>query len=145
MTAVRTTSATAVTEATSPRNATAQAVNASVLVPALNDERYIDRRVAAGPVSRAVALGLASRLGRGGSRKWGEQRLASDAEWELDTGVFAGVWERETLLEYGGWDERWVRNEDSEMAGRFLARGERLVCLASMGADYVPRDSLAGL
>jgi glycosyltransferase involved in cell wall biosynthesis len=246
MTAVPTTSATAVTEATSPRNATAQAVDASVLVPVFNEERYIERSVAAmrrqrfdgkleflfadggstdrtreildalaaedprirlfenprrsvssglnvafrhargrwvvrmdahteypdeyvslgvrrlrrggtrwvsgpqvpkgvGPVSRAVALALTSRLGRGGSRKWGEQRLSSDAEWELDTGVFAGVWERETLLEYGGWDERWVSNEDSEMAGRFLARGERLVCLASMGADYVPRDSLAGL
>jgi succinoglycan biosynthesis protein ExoA len=235
-----------VTEATSPRNATAQAVDASVLVPVLNEERYIERSVAAmrrqrfqgqleflfadggstdrtreildalaaedprirlfdnprrtvssglnvafrhargrwvvrmdahteypddyvslgvgrleqggtrwvsgpqvpkgvGPVSRAVALALASPLGRGGSRKWGEQRVASDAEWELDTGVFAGVWERETLLEYGGWDERWVCNEDSEMAARFLARGERLVCLASMAADYVPRDSFAGL
>ena len=28
-------------------------------------------------------------------------------EYELDaTGVFGGVWERATLLEYGGWDER---------------------------------------
>jgi GT2 family glycosyltransferase len=102
-----------------------------------------------GPVSRAVALALASRLGRGGSQKWGEERgeeqVANDVEWELDTGVFAGVWERETLLEYGGWDERWVVNEDSEMAARFLARGERLVCLASMAAEYVPRDSFAGL
>ena len=49
-------------------------------------------------------------------------------------GVFAGVWERETLLEYGGWDEGWARNQDSEMAGRFLARGERLICLPQMAA-----------
>jgi succinoglycan biosynthesis protein ExoA len=98
-----------------------------------------------GSVSRAVSLALASRLGRGGSRKWGERASASDGEWELDTGVFDGVWERETLLEYGGWDERWPRNEDSELAGRFFARGERLVCLAAMGADYVPRDSFRSL
>jgi GT2 family glycosyltransferase len=98
-----------------------------------------------GPVSRAVALALSSSLGRGGSRKWGESRAGGDAEFELDTGVFAGVWERATLLEYGGWDERWRCNEDSEMAGRFLARGENLICLSAMAADYVPRDSLAGL
>jgi succinoglycan biosynthesis protein ExoA len=98
-----------------------------------------------GPVSRAVALALSGAIGRGGSRKWGQTGAASGAEFELDTGVFAGVWERATLLEYGGWDERWPRNSDSEMAARFLARGERLVCLPAMGAQYVPRDKLAGL
>ncbi len=97
-----------------------------------------------GPVSRAVALALSGTTGRGGSRKWGTT-AREDAEFELDTGVFAGVWERATLLEYGGWDERWVCNEDSEMAARFLERGERLVCLPAMGAHYVPRDRLGGL
>lgn len=102
-------------------------------------------------VSRAVALALGGWLGRGGSRKWGstgDRQLRAGGqskEFELDTGVFAGVWERATLLEYGGWDERWPRNSDSEMAGRFLARGERLVCLRSMGAAYTPRGSLRGL
>jgi succinoglycan biosynthesis protein ExoA len=238
--------ATAVAEATSPGSATAQAVDCSVLVPVFNEERYIERSVAAmrrqrfpgrleflfaeggstdrtreildalarqdprirvlenpnrsvssglnvalrhargrwvirmdahteypddyvalgvrrleqggtrwvsgpqvpkgaGAVSRAVALALASRLGRGGSRKWGEQRIDPRDEWELDAGVFDGVWERSTLLEYGGWDERWPRNSDSEMAGRFLARGERLICISAMAAQYVPRDSLVGL
>lgn len=98
-----------------------------------------------GRVSRAVALALASKLGRGGSRKWGEQVQATDEEWELDAGVFAGVWERSTLLEYGGWDERWPRNSDSEMAGRFLERGERLICVSRMGAEYAPRNSLGSL
>ncbi|HLI60906.1 MAG TPA: glycosyltransferase [Solirubrobacteraceae bacterium] len=98
-----------------------------------------------GPVSRAVALALGGSLGRGGSRKWGVADRTEGAEYELDTGVFTGVWERATLLEYGGWDERWPRNSDSEMAARFLARGERLVCLPAMGGRYVPRDSLRGL
>jgi succinoglycan biosynthesis protein ExoA len=98
-----------------------------------------------GPVSRAVALALSGAIGRGGSRKWGHGELRDGPEFELDTGVFAGVWKRSTLLEYGGWDERWPRNSDSEMAARFLANGERLICLPSMGAEYVPRDSLSGL
>src|ERR1700733_7159640 len=44
-----------------------------------------------GAVSRAVALALSSSIGRGGSRKWGEPGSQSGAEFELDTGVFAGV------------------------------------------------------
>jgi succinoglycan biosynthesis protein ExoA len=98
-----------------------------------------------GPVSRAVAVALSASLGRGGSRKWADQSAGGGDELELDTGVFTGVWERATLLEYGGWDERWRVNEDSEMAARFLERGERLICVPAMGARYVPRDSLRGL
>lgn len=98
-----------------------------------------------GRVSRAVALALKTRLGRGGSQKWSDGSGPADYEFELDSGVFGGVWERSTLLEYGGWDEAWLRNQDSEMAGRFLARGERLVCLAGMAAWYSPRDSLSSL
>jgi hypothetical protein len=98
-----------------------------------------------GLVSRAVALALGSTLGRGASRKWGDERSGDRAEYELDSGVHAGVWERATLAEYGGWDERWVKNEDSELAGRFFAHDERLVCVPAMGSKYAPRDSLSGL
>jgi succinoglycan biosynthesis protein ExoA len=98
-----------------------------------------------GPVSRAVSLALGSKLGRGGSRKWGGRGLRRGDEYELDAGVFGGVWERATLLEYGGWDERSSPNEDSELAARFMARGERLMCVRAMAADYFPRDSLSGL
>ncbi len=97
------------------------------------------------PVSRAVTLALGTTAGRAASRKWATKGGSSEAEYELDSGVFTGVWSRKTLLEYGGWDERWSVNEDSEMAGRFLARGERLVCLPTMAAQYVPRDSLSRL
>lgn len=98
-----------------------------------------------GPVSRAVALALRTPLGRGGSRKWTAPRALSHREFELDAGVFAGVWAREALLAYGGWDEGWLRNQDSEMAGRFLAHGEKLICLTGMASEYTPRDSLASL
>jgi succinoglycan biosynthesis protein ExoA len=97
------------------------------------------------PVSRAVALALRTPLGRGGSRKWATAGSRADGEYELDSGVFAGVWERTTLLQYGGWDEGWARNQDAEMAGRFLARGERLICLPRMAARYTPRGSIRGV
>jgi succinoglycan biosynthesis protein ExoA len=95
-------------------------------------------------VSRAVATALHSPLGQGGSLKWhreGENRV----EYELDTGVFGGVWRRETLLEFGGWDDSWHKNEDSELAARFFERGERLICLPSMAAEWMPRGSLGSL
>jgi succinoglycan biosynthesis protein ExoA len=101
-----------------------------------------------GAVSRAVALAIGSPLGRGGSRKWRDEEPGgedSGEEWELDTGVFCGVWRRKRLLDIGGWDERWAVNEDSEMAARFLQRGERLICLAQMAGYYTPRDSLRSL
>jgi succinoglycan biosynthesis protein ExoA len=95
-------------------------------------------------VSRAFALAVGSPLGRGASRKWGVTEAAR-SEFPLDTGVFGGVWRRDTLLEYGGWDERWHANEDSELASRFLRRGELLICVPRMVANYTPRDSLGGL
>jgi succinoglycan biosynthesis protein ExoA len=91
----------------------------------------------AGDWSRRVALALGSPLGVGGSKKW-----ATDREIELDSGVFCGVWRRATLEQYGGWDEGWPVNQDSELAARFQADGRRLVCLPELAADYVPRDSL---
>lgn len=96
-------------------------------------------------MSRAVTLALGTPAGRAASRKWATREDSAEAEYELDSGVFTGVWSRKILLAYGGWDERWSVNEDSEMAGRFLAGGERLVCLPKMAAQYVPRDSLIRL
>jgi succinoglycan biosynthesis protein ExoA len=100
-----------------------------------------------GRVQRAFAAALQSPLGRGGSRRWAAGRVGGEVarEWELDSGVFTGVWRREKVLEIGGWDERWWRNQDSEMAARFLERGSRLICLAEMAARYLPRDSLRAL
>lgn len=95
-----------------------------------------------GVVSRAVARALDLPLGRGGSRKWAPD---GDTETDLDTGVFGGVWRRETLDELGGWDESWTVNEDAEMAGRVLSRGGRIVCVPAMAAQYAPRETFTGL
>lgn len=101
--------------------------------------------IGSGRVQRAFAAALRTPLGRGGSRRWGPAGEGQAAEWELDSGVFTGVWRREKVLEIGGWDERWWRNQDSEMAARFIERGSRLLCLSEMAARYLPRDSLLGL
>lgn len=97
--------------------------------------------------SSRVALALGTRLGVGGSSKWtpnGDGGSVGE-EFELDTGVFAGVWERETVTSLGGWDPEWPVNQDSEMAARVLARGGRIVCLPEMAAYYLPRDDLHAL
>jgi succinoglycan biosynthesis protein ExoA len=91
--------------------------------------------------SRAVALALGTRLGVGGSGKW----KSSSEEKQLDTGVFSGVWRRSTLERLGGWEPDWPVNEDSELASRYLAAGEQILGMRSMGARYVPRNSLRGL
>jgi succinoglycan biosynthesis protein ExoA len=96
-----------------------------------------------GSVSAAIAAALESPLGRGGGKRWG--RNGGGAEWELDTGVFCGVWRRQDLLAHCGWDEGWPRNQDSELAARFLAAGQRIVCVPAMAARYIPRDSFGAL
>jgi glycosyltransferase involved in cell wall biosynthesis len=95
-----------------------------------------------GPWSERVALALSSRLGVGGSHRFGAN---PGQESELDTGVFTGVWARETLAAFGGWDEGWPINQDSELAARMLMAGHRVVSLPEMAADYVPRNSLRRL
>jgi len=103
--------------------------------------------VGEGGWSRRVALALTSWIGRGGqSDKWpGAADGAADDEFPLTTSVFTGVWARDYVDQIGGWDEGWPVNQDSEMAARVLARGDRIVCRTDMGAVYVPRNTLWGL
>src|SRR3954454_1760615 len=90
----------------------------------------------------ALETGLASI----GSKRWGDRSAdAPDAEVELDTGVFTGVMPRDVLEAHGGWNGGWPINQDSELAARVLAAGQRIVQLPAMGASYVPRNSLKSL
>ncbi|MGI8728906.1 MAG: glycosyltransferase [Solirubrobacteraceae bacterium] len=91
--------------------------------------------------SRRVAAALGSRFGTGGSDKW----HVGDGEIELDSGVFGGVWRRDTLERLGGWDERWPVNHDSELAARYLRGDGRIVCMATLATRYIPRGSLRSL
>jgi succinoglycan biosynthesis protein ExoA len=96
-----------------------------------------------GKWSRRVALALESELATIGSKRFGSGE--EPAEVELDTGVFTGVWRRETVERFGGWAPGWPINQDSELAARMLAAGARIVQLPELGAEYVPRDSLKKL
>jgi glycosyltransferase involved in cell wall biosynthesis len=91
-----------------------------------------------------VALALNSRLATGGSNRW-DADLGSGGEAELGTGVFTGVWRRDVLNRYRGWDEGWPINQDSELAARFRRSADRIVSLPALGARYTPRDSVRKL
>jgi GT2 family glycosyltransferase len=90
--------------------------------------------------SRRVALALATTFGVG----QGRFRLGTDEEIEVDTG-FTGLWLRETLENQGGWDEEMRTDQDYELAVRLSEAGGRHVCLPSMAAEYMPRNSLKKL
>jgi succinoglycan biosynthesis protein ExoA len=91
--------------------------------------------------SRAVCRALVSPLGAGGSKKWRAEIAPEETEVELDTGLFAGVVRRATLQQLGPFEEAWVVNHDSEMAGRVLDANGRIVQIPAMGADYHPRNT----
>jgi len=95
--------------------------------------------------SRRVALALASPAATGGSGRWGSDVERQGGEVELSTGVFTGLWRRETLDRLGGWDEGWPINQDAELAARTIAGGGRIVALPELGAQYTPRNSLRAL
>ncbi len=98
------------------------------------------------PWSRRVALALGSPLATGGSNRWdSDVARSAGAEVELATGVFTGIWRRETLDRLGGWDEGWPINQDSELAARLLREGGRIVSLPELAAEYTPRSSLKRL
>ena len=99
---------------------------------------------AGGRWSERVALVLGSRLGVGASNRFGSGGAPAE-EVELDTGVFTGIWRRETLARHGGWDVGWPINQDSELASRMLSAGERIVSLQALAAQYVPRNSVRKL
>jgi glycosyltransferase involved in cell wall biosynthesis len=97
-----------------------------------------------GTWSRRVEMALETGLASIGSKRWGD-RDGSGEEIELDTGVFTGVMPRSVLEAHGGWNSGFPINQDSELAARVLAAGGRIVQLPSMGAGYVPRNSLKSL
>jgi succinoglycan biosynthesis protein ExoA len=90
--------------------------------------------------SRRIALALRTWLGTGGV----PFRTTLTEETDVDRG-FGGVWCRDALVAYGGWDEDSPVNEDSELSARIRGAGGRIVCIPEMAAHYVPRSSLRGL
>jgi succinoglycan biosynthesis protein ExoA len=90
--------------------------------------------------SSRVAMALSSPLGTGGAAF----RRQMTEEVEVDSG-FTGIWDRECLERYGGWDERWPVDQDYELAARMRADGCQILCIPEMAAEYIPRNSLKRL
>jgi succinoglycan biosynthesis protein ExoA len=95
----------------------------------------------AGPWARALAAALASRLGTGNPRP---RRAPSPGDGRVDVDGFAfGAWRADVLRDHGGWDERFLRNQDFELSHRLRRSGGRVVFDPAIWSTYHPRESYA--
>ena len=88
------------------------------------------------PMQRAVAAAFQSPLVSGGARS-----RELDYEGPADT-VYLGCWPRESLDQFGGFDESLVRNQDDEHNLRIAAAGGRIWQSALIRSSYRPRARL---
>ncbi len=116
---------------------------------ALNGERRPScvggwRRVAGrGPWGRATGAALGSRFGVGNPRLWREPS-ADDEPREVET-VALGCWSAAQLRAVGGWNERYVRNQDFELNHRLRRAGGVVVFHPRIWSVYKPRESPAAI
>jgi hypothetical protein len=96
-----------------------------------------------GPWGRATADALASRVGIGNARSW---RAPKAGQRRVDVETFPlGCWPTEALRSAGGWDERFLRNQDYELNYRLRKRGGRIVFDPEIWSYYRPRESWRAL
>ena len=102
------------------------------------------RRVAGrGPWGRATAAALASRFGVGNPRLWTSPRRGAQPV-EVDS-VALGAWSAADLRALGGWNERYLRNQDFELNHRLRRAGGRVVFDPGVWSVYRPRESPAAI
>jgi succinoglycan biosynthesis protein ExoA len=99
--------------------------------------------VGRGPWGRATAAALASRLGVGNPRLWRPPRDGEQPQ-DVDT-VALGCWHAAQLRALGGWDERYLRNQDFELNHRLRRAGGRVVFDPQIWSIYKPREAPAAL
>jgi succinoglycan biosynthesis protein ExoA len=96
-----------------------------------------------GPWGRALASALASRFGVGNPRP---RRPPREGEGRVDVDGFAfGSWPADILRAHGGWDERFLRNQDFELSYRLRRSGGRVVFDPAIWSVYRPRESLPAI
>jgi glycosyltransferase involved in cell wall biosynthesis len=95
--------------------------------------------VGVGPVGRAIALAMGSRLGAGTA-------AFRHASREVDAdGLSWGIFPREVFERVGPFDERLTRNQDDELCHRIRLAGGRLVVTPAMRYRHYARKSLKAL
>jgi succinoglycan biosynthesis protein ExoA len=96
-----------------------------------------------GPWGRALAAALASRFGVGNPRP---RRPPNPGDARVDVDGFAfGCWHADVLRRHGGWDERFLRNQDFELSHRLRRAGGRVVFDPAIWSIYRPRETLGAI
>ena len=90
-------------------------------------------------VQKAIASAFQSKLISGGAKS----RMESYTGY-VDT-VYLGAWKIETLRQIGGFDERFVRNQDDELCLRLKNLGFTIFQDAQIKSFYRPRSSFKSL
>lgn len=88
-------------------------------------------------VSTSIALATTSRFGAGNAKF-----RYSDKEAWVDT-VYLGAWRKDTLEKLGGFDEKFVVNQDYELNHRILASGGKILLSPRIKCQYFVRPSFS--
>ncbi len=99
----------------------------------------VPRAYGEGALGRAIAFCMSTPFGVGNARF---RYLQSEEECDTVPLIFAA---KETVAAVGGWDERIVFDEDSDMSYRLRARGGKLVVSPHIGVRYYMRRSIKAL
>ena len=91
------------------------------------------------PWQRATGAALASRFGVGNPRIWRRPQEGA-RRVDVDT-VPLGCWWTADLRRVGGWNLRFLRNQDFELNHRLRRDGGRVVFDPAVWSIYVPRPS----
>jgi succinoglycan biosynthesis protein ExoA len=93
----------------------------------------------------AVAAAMNSPLGHGGADyRTAADRVRRPAVRPVDT-VYLGAYRREALLRSGGFDERFLTNQDAELNERLRRAGGTVLLDPSLAVGYLPRASVRAL
>jgi len=99
----------------------------------------VQRPVGDTPTQRSIAAAMRSWFGSGGpAYRSGTTRR------KVDT-AYLGVFNRDALLEVGGFDEGFIRNQDAELNQRLKRAGHEIWLDPRLVVDYRPRASLRTL
>ncbi|MFN2430907.1 MAG: glycosyltransferase family 2 protein [Cryomorphaceae bacterium] len=92
------------------------------------------------PTSIAIKKVLRNKFGVGNSFF----RTGADGVLEVDTVPF-GCYDRELLLEVGGYNERLVRNQDIELNKRLKQQGKKIYLIPEVECTYYARENFKSL
>ena len=90
-------------------------------------------------IGKAIAIATSSKFGIGNAK----YRYATKRQ-QVDT-VFGGCFYKTSILEIGGFNERWVRNQDYELNHRLRSKIGPIILEPSIRCEYYCRESISQL